>query len=325
MHSSPSSGHYIDIAEVAELQNYFSEKIKQNKLDKDKDSVSKIRQFMFDFFETPSFKKLYFKIAREVICKLPHKTVEIALQQLPTPRVFRPGAIGTSLHCDYWYGHGVQAKTIWIPLSELDELNTFRILKQTNQGNPYQEDETENIHNLDLKEFNSKSEAVLPKFGQAFVFGSKLLHGSPLNTSDRTRLSIDFRISLKGDTTSTKDLANYYQYDGNGFVIVPHGLKNKRLLKYICGGKGKNTLTQHILIEETAKRLDIGVSEQEAEIERFNYPIIRRYLSEKIDSPKIDGIIIASISILDPLIILEAKQSNMPVWCALENDFIKNL
>jgi hypothetical protein len=244
---------------------------------------------------------------------------------LPTARVFRPGTIGTSFHCDYWYGHGAESNTIWIPLSDLEADNSFRVCIHKNQDTLYREIEEKGLY-VDIPEdIINDSEPVLPKPGQAFVFSSKLLHGSPLNSSTRTRLSMDFRISSTNDPTSTKDLANYYHYGSNGFNLPRHELEGKRLLKYICGGKNKNTYLQHVLIEETAKRYKMNVAEQEAEIERFGHPIFRKYLDGKTSCHKIEGLIIASKSILDDESIDFARKSGLVVWCALENDYLNNL
>ena len=69
-----------------------------------------------------------------------------------------------------------------------------------------------------------------------------MLHGSTLNTTEKTRISFDFRISKIADITSTKDLDNYLIFDKNinGYKMPYHKLYGKKILKYICGGQNKN-------------------------------------------------------------------------------------
>jgi ectoine hydroxylase-related dioxygenase (phytanoyl-CoA dioxygenase family) len=325
MDSVNSSGRYVLVAGINELQNEFNMELSARKLDKERDGTREIREFMFEFFETESFKKIYFQIAKNIADALNLDLSSIALQMLPTARVFRPGKIGTSFHCDYWYGHGAKSHTVWIPLSELNADNTFRVCIQKSEDNLYREIEEKGLYVNIPNEMIVDSSPVLPNPGEAFIFSSKLLHGSPLNTSTCTRLSMDFRLSSSNDATSTKDLANYYHFESGDFILPRHELEGKRLLKYICGGKGKNTFLQHILIEETAKRFKMNVAEQEAEIERFGHPIFKSYLNDKMSSQNIDGLIIASKSILDQESFEFAKRSGKIVWCALENDFITRL
>jgi hypothetical protein len=171
----------------------------------------------------------------------------------------------------------------------------------------------------ELLEFSAP---VLPPKGSAFMFHSEVLHGSPKNTSSKTRVSFDFRIGSNADETSTKDLANYFHFDGERFVLPRHALDGKRVLKYICGGPGKNTFAQHVIIEESAKRYNMNISEQEAEIERYGFPMLQAYLGGAMNHKNLDGIIVASRTVLDDEVIGLASGSGVPVWCALENMFL---
>ena len=55
---------------------------------------------------------------------LPH-TNAIGLQRTPSPRIFFPNSHGTSVHTDYWYGHGQTAHTVWVPLINCVQGATF--------------------------------------------------------------------------------------------------------------------------------------------------------------------------------------------------------
>lgn len=310
---------------IQDIRAMFNRRMNEEKIDKDDTSVRKIRECMFEFFQTTQFKNAYFSLAAEIIHYLGFPIQSAVLQMLPTPRIFRPGSIGTSYHCDYWYGHGVMSNTVWVPLSEVEEGNTFWVIDSEDEEALYKRMETAGTYDQIPSDLTEYAVPVMPDMAEAFVFSSKLIHGSPVNKTNQTRLSFDFRLSPANDPTSTKDLANYFHYRNETFELPKHDLDGKRVLKYICGGKGKNTYIQHIIIEETARRYNINASEQEAEIERFGHPIFKSYLQDKKTPQKLDGLIIASKNILSEDAIKAARMSKMRVWCALENDYLNNL
>ena len=308
-----------------EIQVLFFEKSKALKIDNENSNVREIREFMFTFFESREFIDLYLNVAIQIVDHLRISRENSSLQMLPTPRVFRPNTIGTSYHCDYWYGHGEKSYTVWVPLSPIDDGNTFRVANDEDSQRYISKLEENKIFEAIPETLAARATPVLPGEGQAFVFSSKVLHGSPVNTSTYTRLSFDFRISSNNDPTSTKDLENYYQFVGDHYRLPTHEFDGARVLKYICGGIGKNTFIQHVIIEAAAKRFNMNVSEQEAEIERLGYPIFLEYVNEKMTKCDIKGIIIASKNILDATTINIAKAAGVKIWCALENDFLINL
>jgi hypothetical protein len=285
--------------------------------------VAVIREAMFKFFQSEAFLESYFEIGKQASDLIGVPMQKLVMQAMPTPRVFRPGDHGTSFHCDYWYGHGLNSYTIWSPLSDVQDGNTFYVLAENKQEEAYKKIVNSKRFTELEDDLMRWSKPVLPLPGSAYIFDSKVLHGSPKNTTDETRISFDFRLGEYPDNSSTKDLLNYFHFLEGKFVLPQHKLKNKRILKYICGGNNKNTLMQHCIIEEVAKRYGINISEQEAEIERYGYPMLRAYLAGSMTKKNLDGIIIASESILDAEIIAEVLRSDMSVWCALENKFIK--
>ena len=156
----------------------------------------------------------------------------------------------------------------------------------------------------------------------AFLFDSTMLHGSTLNTTEKTRISFDFRISKIADVTSSKDLENYLIFDEkkNEYKLPPHKLYGKRILKYICGGQNKNTFAQQILIDSFSKRYNLQITDQEAEIERYNYPILDGLINGYKLKNEYDAIVLASEYIAyDFFSKLEQINSKIPIWSALEN------
>jgi hypothetical protein len=316
---------YFTSSYIDDIQALYIQQTNNFKIDRETTSIREIREFMFRFFQSQDFNNLYFKFARQIIDFIKIPPDEIALQMFPTPRVFKPNSIGTSYHCDYWYGHGEKSYTIWVPLSPIEKGNTFHVANENLAYKYFMSLQEGKIYKATPDELACGSTPVLPEPGQAFVFNSKLLHGSPLNFSNKTRISFDFRISSASDKTSTKDIENYYHFIKNTFQLPRHELDGSRVLKYICGGIGKNTFIQHVIIEAAAKRFNMNVHEQEAEIERMGYPVFLEYVNENLEDSKFDAMIIASKHILDHESFSIAKTAKIKVWCALENDFLFNL
>lgn len=286
-------------------------------------SNKNIRSLMFECFRTVEFREAYIALATAIAEHAGIATQDLVFQSTPTPRILRPGELGTSFHCDYWYGHGEQFLTIWTPISNVVEGNTFMVINNP----PLSEQHFSRIANQhgilgDLRQLISDCEHVLPQESQCAVFGSKTIHGSPENTTPHERISFDFRLGPINDRTSTKDLDAYYQYTSAGHAIPQHD-PSRRFLKYICGGRGISTTAQHILIEGVAKNLGLNIVAQEAEIERYGFPMLRMHAkSYGGESKQFDGIVVASKTILDEKVFRELREYAGTVFFALENTWL---
>ena len=162
----------------------------------------------------------------------------------------------------------------------------------------------------------------MPPQNCAFLFDSTMLHGSMQNVTDKTRISFDFRISKTEDPTSTKDLENYLIYDDSidDYALPFHKLHGKKILKYICGGPNKNTFAQQILIDSFSKRYNLNIVDQEAEIERYKYPILNALIRGYKLKNEYDAIVLASEYVAyDFFSNIENIKSKIPIWSALEN------
>jgi hypothetical protein len=317
------SKFYFHSEYIEDLKKEFSDFMICKSVDINRDTRGhRIRELMFDFFKTEKFLDSYFKIASDGANSVNLSTNGLVLQNIPTPRVFRPGDHGTSFHTDYWYGHGKSAYTIWLPLTQIDEENTFRICNEESNDKFLSKFEKKPSVIEAEKELIENSFAAMPEKHQAVIFGSQMLHGSPINSSLKERISIDFRISNKNDETSTKDVLGYYEYFNDSFRKQSNRFAKTRFLKYICGGNGKNTNAQHLLIEATAKFYNINIVAQEAEIERYGFPMLQSYLDNLALIKNIEGIIIASRSIVDIEKIKIHGNNELMLYFCLENEFI---
>lgn len=313
---------YINSKYIIELKKLFNEKYLKGKGISSLKNNSECKSIFFDFFNSKEFKKAYFLLSEDIAIKLNLDLNRLVLQRQPTPRIFLPNTHGTSFHCDYWYGHGKTFYTIWVPLSKIIENNSFYLCSE--QKNDYFLKKIENQKNFIKleKKLLLNSVHANPPEDSAVVFNSKLLHGSPVNNSSLTRISFDFRIGYCDDQTSTKDLYEYFYYSKGKFLLNKNRFEGLNFLKYICGGKNKNTFSQHLIIEEVSKLYGIRIVSQEAEVERFGYYMFNEYFLGLAKTKNINGIIIASKSIISPYLIKKYKNHKVKIYAALENSFL---
>ena len=299
------------------LKNYL------NKIPLIKSNSSLIKSTLFKAFESEEFLSIYRSFAVEVATHFYGSASDTCLQTSPTPRIFFPNSHGTSIHSDYWYGHGLSAITTWVPILNSISGATF-YADHRKVLNNYIDEQNFDLNYLKKisEEISKKENEVLPPPNCAFLFDSTMLHGSTLNTTEKTRISFDFRISRIADITSTKDLDNYLTFDNNinGYKLPYHKLYGKKILKYICGGQNKNTFAQQILIDAFSKRYNLQITDQEAEIERYNYPILNGLTKGYKLKKDYDAIVLASEYIAYDFFSNSRNcNSNIPIWSALEN------
>ena len=149
-----------------------------------------------------------------------------------------------------------------------------------------------------------------------------------LNTQEFTRISFfDFRISKLNDDTSNKDLNNYFYYNQELKTYETNpSFYGKSVLKYICGGKGKSTFAQNIIMEASAKKYGFLITDQEAEIERYGSPIIDSLLEDGIKlSNEYAGLMIPSITVLNKNTLELVKKTKIKVWSAMEDIFLNKI
>ena len=100
---------------------------------------------------------------------------EIVYQKIPTFRTHLTNNLGVGeWHRDRTYNHGTTEVNFWMPFTDTSESNT--IWMESKEG----------------------AEDFMPytvKYGEILIFdGANLMHGNKTNTSNSTRVSVDFRL-----------------------------------------------------------------------------------------------------------------------------------
>lgn len=307
----------LKIKNVLKLKNYFYSYFKLKNLKEDKIDISDL----YNFASTKKFNSLYKKIISETIKSSKLNPNRVCVQAQPTFRKYTKNSHGTSFHNDYLYGHGKKTNTVWIPLYGLKKENSVYFLKKKFR----RQVSDKLLLSMYSKEFELKliqnSEIPDLKNDEIITFNSKIIHGSPKNLSNVTRYSLDFRISEYNDKSSNKKMHHYLFFENNKWK-QKNIFKGKRFLKYICGGKNKDTIAQHLIIESVSKYYNINIVAQEAEFERYGYEILKKNMIGKLGKKNYNSIIISSSTILKPKILSQIINSKIQIYSALEGKFL---
>lgn len=289
-------------------------------------SSSDLRDYFFSFVQGEEFQRWYFKAAAELAGRFEIPLEKMVVQNQPTPRIMAPGDYGTGWHTDFWFGHGKTFRTVWVPVLGVNESSSFAYVNSSQQNQYLIDKVSANPYLLfDGLDLNGISiESVAPPESCFVVFPSDLLHGSVVNSSEFLRLSFDFRFGLNGDQTSTKARNNFLKVDGNKLVPIVDR-HDGRFLKYVCGGE-RSTLAQHILINELCSHRNIEIVAQEAEIERYDFPMIRMH-AQRIhnNQSRFDGIAVATKELFSQPLLVELRQLDVPIFFALEECWLAEL
>ena len=116
---------------------------------------------------------MYLDLVKTLAAKFGYS--ELVYQKIPTFRTQLVNNLGVGeWHRDRTYNHGTTEVNFWMPFTDTNETNT--IWMESREG---------------LEDFMPYT----VKYGEILVFdGANLLHGNKTNTSDVTRVSVDFRL-----------------------------------------------------------------------------------------------------------------------------------
>lgn len=187
------------ILQVSDLSNIHNLE-KYDLLTREKDQSTIWHNRYYTEFQE-KFQPLYLELVKEL--KTNFEYDEIVYQKVPTFRVqLANGNLGVGeWHKDRAYNHGVTEVNFWLPFVSTNEFNTIW---------------------MESKEDKQDYSPYTVKYGEILVFnGANIFHGNKHNTSDETRVSIDFRLvdpakfipNSKGsiNNITTFDIGGYFE------------------------------------------------------------------------------------------------------------------
>lgn len=158
-------GEKVNLDEIHKLKEY-------QLLERKKDQSTMWHKRYYDSFRE-KVEPLYKELIKELKEYFNYET--IIYQDIPTFRVQLSGNIAVGeWHKDSTYNHGKTEVNFWLPFTDTNEYNTIWMESKIDKG--------------DYKPYKVN-------YGEILVFnGANLMHGNKTNTSNKTRVSIDFRM-----------------------------------------------------------------------------------------------------------------------------------
>jgi hypothetical protein len=159
---------------------YHLDRINENRevFKREEDQSTKYHKLFYELARTPEFTSMYETFIKQVI--KPIYKEQIVYQAIPTFRIAYPNNIAVGeYHKDKWYRNGewavsVKEDNFFMPLTDAFDTNTIWVETEEDKG--------------DYIPMNCK-------YGEVIQWdGCNLTHGNKINETEKTRISIDFRI-----------------------------------------------------------------------------------------------------------------------------------
>lgn len=152
---------------------YYTQDNDRKLLDKYNDNTTLFHTIFYENKE--SFKSTYIDIIKSIIKDKYLYEDYIVYQSYPALRVSIPGNISVGeMHTDSEYNHPEEEMNYWLPITNVNNINTVWYESEPQKGD---------------------FQPMLIKYGEmAEVYFNKCRHFGKINTTDKTRLSLDFRI-----------------------------------------------------------------------------------------------------------------------------------
>jgi hypothetical protein len=139
---------------------------------------------------------------------------DLHVQQYPYLRVVRPGRRedAVPLHRDTYYGASPFEVSVVVPFTDMGADSALRAIPgshlEPDKAYPFTQTLSETVkfksvhHQLGYAyaprlldpSVDTRAEPMLARVGQALIFGLSLIHGGGINSSSRTRFSMDIRV-----------------------------------------------------------------------------------------------------------------------------------
>ena len=175
----------------------------------DSSNVGAIYDGLYATARERPFRNAYQALVRDKIAE--HLDGAFHFQRVPGIRIHLPGARTVQYHSDYWYGHGPEALNFWLPITRSFESNSLFVATLEDS---LRETDTAVRLKLSQPEIDERLRAICRPveldFGAIQVFNAMTAHGTIQNDTQRTRISIDFRVLMSGCDPGSKDIREYY-------------------------------------------------------------------------------------------------------------------
>ncbi len=269
------------------FRKLFEELAKNNTLESylNKSKKTKLIEEGYKIVKSKEFEELYLKLIKYIKKKF---GLDFYYQFLPSLRFQQPGDNENPFHIDTWVGHGKDIVNFWLPLVELNSQNTLHIVNEKNSSFLISKFKKGQLSLSDFNKIcNEYSEPIKASYGDLALFSNETLHGQKKNSSDKTRLSLDFRIIPKGSSPGNRKIGSFYK----SFDKEKNKNKKKKPAISIVYNLNKvehiSNKAQREIIDNYCERNDLEIIRENGEwfgfehypqlsdhLERQEYPIV---------------------------------------------------
>jgi len=257
----------------------------------DREQISDATKLVSDSFLTEHMSKLIDDFAQEYISPLIGGSRYLVKRQ-PTLNLVVPNQsrLGRRLpfHQGIFYDNGRGQGTIWMPLTKCYESNSMWVVDLQESR-----DLTKKVidNKWSVEEFETEclkyAWPVTLEPGQAHLFAQEHIHGNVENTTDITRLAIDWHVLIEGEEYHRRYPGAFFRLPGD-YVDTPQPDNNKTYIGYLSHNShfdahiGKHA--QRCTIEHYIGQQQIKLSGYQFENEYLTHlPIFEHLLEQNID------------------------------------------
>ncbi len=175
------------------------------------DQVSPMAKWIIKETANDDWRHIAHSFTRDVL--EPIFGTDIALQRYMNLRILLPTRheMIINFHTGLWYGHGMGTGTCWIPLTPCFGTNSMLVIDRLESIELCDEALRNKWRQNKMQEvFFSHAKPVVAEPGKAFLFNQEVIHGNVPNETDQTRVSIDFRMVVRGGKIRRKLIGGYY-------------------------------------------------------------------------------------------------------------------
>lgn len=264
------------------------------------DELINVRKHVENFTRSMEFCTLSDQFVSEIINdRYDHE--EYLVQITPGIRLVVPNQIDhnrlLNFHTGYWTGYDNGTATIWTPITEAYDSNTMQVTDWDTSRELMQK-----IHDQEwsLDKIQSECEKVSypieVKVGESWLFSQGHLHGNVNNTTGKSRMSFDIRITHKGINFGRRRPGSFYREPFNYNNLTENKIdRDKKWLVFVSPNDEYINMAPYFMIREFllqwCKSKGIIVTEWSNEYHDCNWmPKLKDFLSREGN-----GIVLPSI------------------------------
>ena len=222
------------------------------------------------------------------------------VQRYPTLRIVEPNQAKRSrrliFHQGIWVGNGTGMRTVWVPFTSCYETNTVQFLPL----DVSKELTSKNIEECwSLERFEGEclkhSFPITLEYGQCHLFLQEHIHGNVNNETDITRVSMDIRVLVEGESYHRKLPGGYFRFPGDYRSDLPQDHTGRKFITYDAWmsdyTRNIPLPMQRSVIDDYCRKNRIVPLESQMENEYNDWcPSLQHYIQERPD-----GIVLLSI------------------------------